>query len=255
MKARGFLAAAALLLCAGAARAQAVVADLPTPLGTERAAFFAAPGARATVVLLAGGEGIVQINQLGDTGNQNFLIRTRAMWASYGINAVILGAPDNRPLTGQRSGAAYVAALGAAVDFARSRGNAPVWLVGTSNGTISAASGAAHLGGKVAGVVLTSSVTRMGRAGETVSSAGPAAITVPALVVANSGDTCQASPPGAADALLASMPASPRKEVMMFESHDIRSAPCEALSPHGYLGIEGSVIQRIAAWINAAPGR
>jgi hypothetical protein len=33
------------------------------------------------------------------------------------------------------------------------------------------------------------------------------------------------------------------------------SDPYEALSPHGCLGIEGSVIQRIAAWINAAPGR
>ena len=51
------------------------------------------------------------------------------------------------------------------------------------------------------------------------------------------------------------MPASPRKELILVDSTAIQSAPCEALSPHGYLGIEGSVIQRIAAWINAAPGR
>jgi hypothetical protein len=35
----------------------------------------------------------------------------------------------------------------------------------------------------------------------------------------------------------------------------MRSDPCEAFSPHGYLGIEASVIQRIATWIDAAPGR
>ncbi|HEY1795014.1 MAG TPA: hypothetical protein VGG57_02725 [Stellaceae bacterium] len=113
MRSLAFLAAAAVLLLAGAAQAQAVVADLPTPLGTERAAFLAAPRARATVVLLAGGEGIVRINQAGDTGNQNFLIRTRVMWASYGINAVILDSPNNQSLMGQRSGAAYLGALGA----------------------------------------------------------------------------------------------------------------------------------------------
>lgn len=256
MKARGFLAAAAALLFAGAAQAQAIVADLPTPLGTERAAFFAAPGARATVVLLAGGEGIVQIDPAGNTGNKNFLIRTRAVWASYGINAVILGSPDNRSLMGQRSGAGYAAALGVAVDFARARGNAPVWLIGTSMGSIAAVNGAAHLGAKVAGVVLTSSVTRIGRrAGEAVSSAGPAAVAVPALVVANSGDSCQFSSPADAPGLVASMPASPRKELILVDSTAIQSDPCEALSPHGYLGIEASVIQRIAAWINLAPGR
>ncbi len=256
MRGYGFLATAAALLFAGAAQAQAVVGDLPTPLGTERAAFSAAPGARATVVLLAGGEGIVQIDPAGNTGNQNFLIRTRSMWASYGINAVILGSPNDQSLMGQRAGGGYTAALGAAVDFARARGNAPVWLVGTSMGSIAAVNGAAHLGPKVAGVVLTSSVTRIARrAGEAVSSAGPGAIAVPALVVANSGDSCRFSSPGDAPALLASMPASPRKELILVDSTAIQSDPCDALSPHGYLGIEASVIQRIAAWINAAPGR
>jgi hypothetical protein len=257
VKARPFAVILAVaLLASAAARAQAVVADLPTPLGTERAAFLAAPGARATVVLLAGGEGIVQIDPAGNTGNKNFLIRTRAMWAQYGINAVILGSPNNASLMGQRSGAGYAAALGAAVDFARARGNAPVWLIGTSMGAIAAANGAAHLGPKIAGVVLTSSVTRVGRrTGETVSNASPAAIAVPALVVANSGDTCPLSSPADAPGLLAAMPASPRKELIVVNSTTIQSDPCEAMSPHGYLGIEASVIQRLAAWINAAPGR
>ncbi|HEX3883897.1 MAG TPA: hypothetical protein VHW66_14660 [Stellaceae bacterium] len=123
-------------------------------------------------------------------------------------------------------------------------------------GSIAAANGAAHLGAKVAGVVLTSSVTRIGRrAGEAVANAGPAAIAVSALVVANSGDSCQFSSPADAPALLAAMPASPRKELIVVDSSASQSGPCEPMSPHGYLGIEAPVIQRIAAWINAAPGR
>jgi pimeloyl-ACP methyl ester carboxylesterase len=150
----------------GLAAAQAVVADLPVPSGgTERAAFLAAPQARATVVLLAGGEGIVPIDNAGNSGNQNFLIRTRTMWQQYGINAVILASPNGSSLMGQRAQPAYPAALAVTVDFARSRANVPVWLVGTSNGTIAAVNGGTRLGGKVAGIILTSSVTQPGRAG------------------------------------------------------------------------------------------
>jgi alpha-beta hydrolase superfamily lysophospholipase len=177
------------------------------------------------------------------------------MWLPYGINAVILGSPDGRSLMGQRSQPAYAAALGTAVDFARLRGNAPVWLVGTSMGSIAAANGAARLGGKIAGVVLTSSVTQPSRAGETTFSAGASAIAVPALVVGNASDHCRSSPPGDAQNLVAAMARSPRKDVILVDSTAIQSDPCEALSPHGYLGIEASVIQRIAAWINASPGR
>lgn len=248
-------ALAAFILLSANAYAQAIVADLATPMGTERAAFLPAPGGRATVILLAGGEGVVPIDGAGSSGNQNFLIRTRSIWTTYGINAMILDSPNNASLLGRRSIPAYVQALAAAVDFARSRANVPVWLVGTSQGSTAAANGAAHLGTKIAGVVLTSSVTRANRSGETASSVGLSAIAVPTLVIANSDDTCPASPPADAQTLLASIPTAPRKEVMLFESSAIRSPPCEALSPHGYMGIEASVIQRIASWIAAAPGR
>jgi hypothetical protein len=98
-------------------------------------------------------------------------------------------------------------------------------------------------------------VSRQSRSGETVFSAGSNAVAVPALVVANSRDGCSASPPGDAPALLAAMAGSPRKEMVLVDSSELRSDPCQALSPHGYLGIEPSVIARIAGWIEAAPGR
>jgi hypothetical protein len=34
-----------------------------------------------------------------------------------------------------------------------------------------------------------------------------------------------------------------------------RSDPCEGMPPHGYLGIEAAVVQRISDWIRAAGGR
>ena len=76
-----------------------------------------------------------------------------------------------------------------------------------------------------------------------------------ALVVGNSGDHCVVSPPGDGPRLLAALARSPRKELILVQSSEIQSDPCEALSPHGYLGIEAMVVQRIADWIKAVPGR
>jgi hypothetical protein len=34
-----------------------------------------------------------------------------------------------------------------------------------------------------------------------------------------------------------------------------KSSVCEAFAPHGFLGIEAAVVQRIADWIRATPAK
>jgi hypothetical protein len=127
--------------------------------------------------------------------------------------------------------------------------------IGTSAGTTAAVNGAAHLGAKVSGAVLTSSVTRPGAA-ETIFDAEPGAIVVPMLIVSKEYDTCAFTPPGDRPTVLAALTRSSRKELVMVTSGQIakRSDPCEANSPHGYFGIEGIVVQRISEWIRATGG-
>src|SRR5579872_3195085 len=217
------------------------------------------PGRRtaAILIMLPGADGVVDIGNDVANGrlSGNFVVRTLPLWLAQGFAVVILGAPNGASLLGRRHTAAYADAIGRAVDFARGRANAPVWLVGTSHGSIAAANGAAHLPGRVAGVVLTSWVTRAGNSGETLFDSEPAAIAVPTLVVANQGDACPVSPPADATAIAAAVARAPRKEVILVQSGDARSAPCEAMSPHGFLGIEPVVVQRIADWIRATPRR
>jgi hypothetical protein len=69
------------------------------------------------------------------------------------------------------------------------------------------------------------------------------------MIVANQGDSCPLTPPADAPVIAASLTRSPRKEVVYVQSDQIRSPPCEGLSPHGYFGIEPVVIQRISNWI------
>jgi hypothetical protein len=191
----------------------------------------------------------------------NFLVRTREAWAAQGFALLIPDAPGGNSLYGRRHLPAYAEAIAAAIDFGRAHANLPaslpIWLVGTSQGSTAAANGAAHLGTKVSGVVLTSSVTRPNDSGETVFDSEPGAIAVPALVVGNRNDLCDVTPPDDIPKILAALPRAPKKESMLFESSQIayRAPLCEAMTPHGYFGIENSVVQRIADWIRAAGGR
>jgi pimeloyl-ACP methyl ester carboxylesterase len=131
--------------------------------------------------LLPGGNGIIGldngggIHQLGS----NFLVRTFGQWAAQGFAVVLPDAPNGTSLTGRRHLPAYADAISEAIDFGHSRAALPVWLIGTRAGTTVAVNGAAHIGSKVSGAVLTSSVTRSGRAGETIFDAEPSAIWSP----------------------------------------------------------------------------
>jgi hypothetical protein len=104
---------------------------------------------------------------------------------------------------------------------------------------------------------LTSSVTRPVGGGETIFDAEPGAIAVPVLVVSNEYDTCAETPPGDAPMVLSALTRAPRRELAMVTSSQIakRSDPCGGSSPHGYLGIEAMVVQRISDWIRMAGGR
>ena len=252
------LAGAFLLALSEAVAAQNVVSDLPlVGGGSERVVFTSPSNPAAILVMFAGGDGTVDIADTGtiDRHAGNFLVRTQPLWLAQGFAVEILGAPNNFSLNGQRHTESYADAVGRAVDFARTRASVPVWLVGTSAGTTGAANGAARLTAKVAGLVLSSSVTRQYAGGETVFDTNLATIMVPVLIVANQNDPCPVTPPGDAPRIAAALARSPRKEVVCVQSDQIRSSVCEAFAPHGFLGIETAVVQRIGDWIRAASAR
>ena len=120
-----------------------------------------------------------------------------------------------------------------------------MWLIGTSNGSVSAANGAARIGPPgVAGVVLTSSVWLGGMGGVALEQ-----IRVPVLVVHNRDDGCRSSPFGDTAGAMARMVNARVKELLAMSGGALRSGPCDALSPHGYYGIEDQVVPAIIAWV------
>jgi pimeloyl-ACP methyl ester carboxylesterase len=238
--------------------AETFFTDLPLDdIGSQRVLYVAPANPRATLVMLPGGNGMVEI---GDDGSirrmgESFLLRTLPLWQAQGFTVAVLTPPNGMSLLGHRHTAAYAATIGQAVDFGRSHANIPVWLVGASQSSTAAVSGGARLGGKIAGMVVASSITGPSSSGETLFDSEPELVAVPALIVANTGDTCPASPPADAAKIAAALAHAPRKQVVYMQSVAIEGQPCEGMSPHGFFGIEAATIERIAEWIGATPTR
>ena len=143
----------------------------------------------ASVILFAGGNGLLGVAKwaTGGRGSGNFLVRSRALFAERGFLAAVVDAPSDRTadgLTGFRSTQARAQDIAGVVAFLKQRADVPVWLVGTSMGTVSAANAAARVPQGVDGLVLTSSVTRASRRErESLKDVNLKAIALPTLFV------------------------------------------------------------------------
>jgi hypothetical protein len=218
----------------------------------QRVLYLSLLSPRATIVMLPGGTGNIGLTRDGDVRrDDNFVVRTRDMWAAKGYAVVIPDTIDRASLRGLRSSSSYALVVEALVQFAHAQASAPVFLLGTSQGSIAAANGAAHAHpGTLGGVVLTESVSRLGGSHETVFDAGLQDIRIPALVVANHNDRCNVAPPQDAPEIAAGMSHSPDVRVVEVSGGtDASSNACGSLTPHGYYGIEAQVVGTINDWI------
>jgi pimeloyl-ACP methyl ester carboxylesterase len=233
--------------------AQDTVFDLPLTGGQQRVLYARPPSPRGSIVMLPGGAGDVDIGEDGDFAHgKNFVVRTRDLWRAHGYAVVIPDAVDGQNMRGLRSSPEYARIVQELVQFARTKAPGPVFLLGTSQGSIAAMNGAAHLTkGEIAGVVLTESVSRQSKSGETVFDVAPGDVTAPSLIVANRDSACRVAPAADAPRIAAAMTRAREVNVIYVQGGVTRSSACGSESPHGYFGIEGAVVDRIAAWLDA----
>lgn len=244
---------------AGAACAQEERVTIPTRPGVSELVLVT-PSATtpvASVILFTGGDGVLfardgagHLNLKGG----NFLIRSRQKFAAAGFLVASVDVPSDQPngIAGFRTTEEHAQDIAAIIAYLRGRTRGPVWLIGTSMGTISASSVAARLkSGGPDGLVLTSSIvmqTRMIAPLQAVVAVDQ--IAVPVLFVHNKDDACLLTPFSAVAPVMERFSHAPRKELIAVSGGDPpRSDPCEAFSRHGYIGIEDQVVDSIARWI------
>jgi pimeloyl-ACP methyl ester carboxylesterase len=254
----GLLGALALASVAPA-RAGEDLIQLPTRPGvTQPFWLMTPPGQRvASVILFTGGNGILGSAHRPVLRGRNFLIRSRDKFAAAGFLVASVDAPSDHPegLDGFRASAEEAQDIAAVIAYLRQKAPVPVWLVGTSMGTISAANVAARLkSGGPDGLVLTSSIVAPNRRTAPIdASVDVAAITVPTLFVHNKEDACVICPFDRVPSLMARFTHAAKRELVAVSGGEPpQSEPCDALSRHGYLGIEDEVVNDIARWIKGA---
>ena len=254
------IAILALACAAAAAYAQnaSQVVDIPTRPGvTQRFILIEPREPRAAAILFAGGDGGLRIDRNGEMawGAGNFVVRSAPLLAADGLAVAIVDAPSDHQsypfLAGFRQTPGHAADIGAVIAWLKAHLRLPVWLIGTSRGTQSAAYVATRPGAEGAdGLVLTSTILTDDRS-RPVPALPLDTLRIPVLVVHHKGDGCRLCSYDDIPSLMDRLAAVPRHALIAVSGGISEGNPCGARAYHGYNGIEQRVVDRIVSWMLA----
>jgi hypothetical protein len=235
--------------------------------GNSKTAYSLAGKGSIALVLLPGGGGVLDFASDGCNTKQptSSATRTRKLFHEGGFVTALVDAPSDwrgvDGLGGFRIHPSHAEDIGKVIADVRARTNLPVWLLGTSRGSISAVNAAARVKGSQApdGLVLTSPVTS-GRQGgrkawveQTVFSVPLGAITMPVLVVVHAADKCIRTPPNLAGGIEPRMKSTRAQTVTMSGGPGYKGGvsveACEGTAPHGFVAQDSELVAGITRFI------
>ena len=160
-----------------------------------------------------------------------------------------------------RSGAAVMTSIliaflinPALIAWLKQQSPVPVWLVGTSRGTQSAAyvaTEATPAQGGPDGLVLTSTIL-VDPKGRAVPQMPVEKLAIPVLVVHHENDGCKVCLFSDMPMLMDKLAKTPKAELIRMSGGQSRGDPCEAMAYHGFNGLEADVVGKISRWVIAA---
>jgi pimeloyl-ACP methyl ester carboxylesterase len=226
--------------------------DVPTrPDVTVPVYLMKRSNAVATIVLLPGGHGSFSVKRDGPESD-DFLVKNRKQFARRGFNVALVGKPnDIRNLSLERRRTAdHLEDIRLVVKYLQNESSLPIWLVGTSRGTVSAASYAIAFGNEdLAGVVLTSSVTSTLEP-YSVPRLRLEKIQIPVLILHHEKDACSITNPDGVRDIVARLSNAPIARVIMVNGGWFPDGnPCSSSHWHGYRGMEGEAVDIITRFI------
>lgn len=203
-------------------------------------------------ILLEGGEGLI----FDPIHREGFLVRTAHLFAAQGFLTAVVDVPSDHASGINpefRAGKEHLEDVEKVVEFLEQRWAGPIFLVGQSMGSISAANAGASLrSDRFQAVILTSSGVR----GLSAVRVPLENITVPVLLVHHQNDGCNTL--DAAKRIMRRFVKSLRTGFMEVSGgNPVRSgrgsAPCGPLSSHGFPGKEREVVTAITDWVTGKP--
>ncbi len=207
----------------------------------------------ATVLLFMGGKGQLTMQ------SNNFLIRTINQFVKNGFRAVAVDLPtSSNDVMKFRMSTEHLNDIKKLILHLKKESSKPVWIVGTSMGTISATHLASNLKTQIDGLVLTSSITRSSRDWGLNHCTHPYGIlsmnlenvTVPTLIVFHRDDSCTFTPAADAKKIKKALVNSPKTAIICLDGgKDSKAKPCKPKSHHGFYGIEEKAVASISEFI------
>lgn len=223
---------------------------------------------KGVLILYAGGRGTIELGSFFGMPSinkykANFLVRTRDRFVNAGYIVVLPDVPSDRDRLrwSYRLSDEQVTDASSIVEHFQAAYHLPIWLLGTSASSLGVAHAAASLSDQIAGVVLTASVTRFPERASSIKEFYPEGtastelsnVTVPVLIASNREDACELSPSQDSELIKERLINSPRVDVAYFTGGSPpQSKPCNALSRHGFLGIEEEVVGKILSFIDGS---
>jgi pimeloyl-ACP methyl ester carboxylesterase len=256
---------ASIIVSEMAVSAQEIV-TLPTRPGVTQTYFLAGlpKSPEAVAILFSGSGGFINLRKEEGQikfGGDNFLVRSRTEFIKLSVVAAVVDAPTDQQrnwgMTDEfrRGGEHYTDISAVMADLEKRFPKLPLFLVGTSRGSVSVAALGARFGEPVAGVVLSATMFRP--AGRRSNDQGPglsgfdfATIKVPALLVHHVSDQCSVTPYGDAARLADKYPL-----ISVFGGTPPQSGPCDPFSAHGFFGKESETVAQIVNWMLKKPFR
>ena len=157
-----------------------------------------------------------------------------------------------------RMSSAHAGDIGAVAAYLKKQATAPVWLIGTSMGTFSAAAARSRPRASTAWCCHRPSPAPSpnGRSPEPSATASPAwrcsGSPSPRSSSRTRQDGCDITPAADAPKLSKRLTSAKKVDVVLLDGGDPpRSDPCEAMSQHGFLGIEAEAVNAMAKFVKA----
>jgi hypothetical protein len=219
----------ACLLVSGPAVAEMVVKTIG--IADERAVLLRPEDPKASVILMPGGNGHVDIGHDGVIHNMrnDLLVRTRFAYAERGRAVLVIDAGVDLKL---------------AIDVMR-RVKSPVTVIAASRGTLRAARGVAE-GAQPDALVLISGILTgaSGRSPNVAEILGTPTWLPPTLVIHHRQDTCAIAMPAGVAAFLRW--ADGRARAVWFDGGHGGGRPCDVGAYHGFAGLDTRVVSASA---------
>lgn len=205
-----------------------------------------------SVVLMAGGDGVLDLDERGGIGSnlrENHLVRTRNAYVRAGYAVFVPDiASDQKGTRGYRFGTTYAQDVAAVISAAR-QVKSPVVLIGTSRGALSVVAAFANQSAVLPDAAVISSGVLMG--GDSASTLGNLdRIAVPVLLLRHRLDSCRVTPPADADRFKALLTRSPRVDIVTLDGGGPRGPTVDACGASHYHGFYGMDDQAVAATVN-----